>query len=94
MGGSRTQLTGVEAADRRRSGLTSPLDPAIARQLRQGYNALADALNATRRAIAEHNARGGCRVALPLVPIEGLRALKDLIQGHVRSGRIQRHAGS
>jgi hypothetical protein len=56
------------------------LDGARSRQLREGYNALAEALNATRRAIAEHNARGGCHVALPPAPVEALRALKDLIR--------------
>jgi hypothetical protein len=62
-------------------GLTAGrLDEAKARQLRDGYNVLAEALNATRRAIAEHNARGGCHVALPPAPVEALRALRDLIR--------------
>jgi hypothetical protein len=55
-------------------------DEARARQLRDGYNALAVALNAARRAIAEHNARGGCRVELPPAPVEAFRALRDLIR--------------
>lgn len=56
------------------------LDGAKARQLREGYNALAEALNAARRAIAEHNARGGCQVPLPPAPVESLRTLRDLIR--------------
>lgn len=63
-----------------RSGRASALDGAKARQLREGYNALAEALNATRRAIAEHNARGGCHVALPPAPVEALRALREVIR--------------
>ncbi|WP_242352656.1 MULTISPECIES: replication-relaxation family protein [unclassified Anaeromyxobacter] len=69
----------VAAAEQRRSP-SARLDVAKARQLREGYNALAEALNATRRAIAEHNARGGCQVSLPPAPVEALRALKDLIR--------------
>jgi hypothetical protein len=58
----------------------APLSGAKAQQLREGYNALADNLNATRRAIAEHNARGRCQVALPPAPVEALRAMRDLIR--------------
>ena len=58
----------------------APLADSKARQLREGYNALAEALNATRRAIAEHNARGGCRLPLPPAPVAELRALRDLIK--------------
>jgi hypothetical protein len=56
------------------------LDEAKARQLRDGYNALAEALNATRRAIAAHNARGDCHLELPPAPVEALRVLRDLIR--------------
>lgn len=58
----------------------APIDAEKSRQLRDGYNALAEALNATRRAIADHNARGGCRVDLPAAPVEALRTLRDLIR--------------
>ena len=58
----------------------APLGPEKSRQLRDGYNALAEALNATRRAIADHNARGGCRLDLPPAPVEALRTLRDLIR--------------
>lgn len=58
----------------------APLDARKVRQLRDGYNALAEALNSTRRAIADHNARGGCRLALPPAPVEALRAMRDLIR--------------
>jgi hypothetical protein len=56
------------------------IDDAKARQLREGYTALAETLNATRRAIAEHNGRGTCRVALPPAPIDVLRTLRDVIR--------------
>ena len=63
-----------------RGPASAPLAGAKARQLREGYNALAEALNATRRAVAEHNARGRCQVALPPAPVEALRAMRDLIR--------------
>jgi hypothetical protein len=59
---------------------SAPLDPEKSRALREGYNALAEALNVTRRAIVDHNARGGCRVDLPPAPVEALRTLRDLIR--------------
>lgn len=83
------EASGVLAAFIREGRAISPearvatagrLDDAKGRQLRDGYNALAEALNATRRAIAEHNARGQCHVALPPAPVEALRALRDLIR--------------
>lgn len=63
-----------------RAATRTPLDSDVARRLREGYNALAEALNTTRRAIAEHNARGGCQLALPPAPVEALRSLRDLIR--------------
>ncbi len=75
----------------------TPLDAAKARLLREGYNALADSLNAARRAIAEHNARGGCQVLLPPAPVEALRTLRDLIRhdllGEPRSSLAAKSAG-
>jgi hypothetical protein len=62
------------------SSKAAVLTGAKASQLRDGYNALAETLNATRRAIAEHNARGGCQLPLPPAPVEALRALRDLIR--------------
>jgi hypothetical protein len=70
---------GVRSAEAR-APAQAPLSGAKAQQLREGYNALADSLNATRRAIAEHNARGRCQVALPPAPVEALRAMRDLIR--------------
>ena len=73
-----------------RSGRAGQLDGAKARQLREGYNALAEALNSTRRAIADHNARGTCRVPLPPVPVEALQSMRDLI---VDLRRLVRQSG-
>jgi hypothetical protein len=69
-----------------------PFDEQKALQLREGYNALAESLNATRRAIAEHNARGSCRVPLPPAPIEALRSLRDLIQYDLLGRRAGTHS--
>jgi hypothetical protein len=68
------------AAPAAHRGAVIPLDERKAKQLRDGYTALAEALNSTRRAIADHNARGTCRVPLPPAPLEALRAMRDLIR--------------
>jgi hypothetical protein len=75
----------VAAAETHRT-IGNRIDPDKTRHLRDSYNALAEALNATRRAIAEHNARSGCHVALPPAPIEALRALKDIIRHDLLGG--------
>jgi len=41
---------------------------------------VAEALNAARRAVAEHNARCGERLALPPPPLAELKDLRDLIK--------------
>jgi len=56
------------------------LDGSTARQLRDGYNALAEALDAARRAVSEHNATCAKRLILPPAPLSELRTLRDIIQ--------------
>jgi hypothetical protein len=73
-------IKGGRVAPAARPTSLAPLVESKARQLREGYNALAEALNSTRRAIAEHNARGRCSLPLPPAPVAELRALRDLIR--------------
>ncbi len=56
------------------------IDDHRARRLREGFNAVAGALNAARRAVAEHNATCGRRLALPPAPVAELKDLRDLIK--------------
>jgi hypothetical protein len=48
-------------------------------QVRDAYNALAEAYNATRRVIADHNARGGPQLPMPLAPTEAIRMVRDFL---------------
>lgn len=56
------------------------IDDHRARRLREGFNAVAEALNAARKAVAEHNASCGRRLSLPPAPMAELRDLRDLIK--------------
>ena len=56
------------------------IDDHRARRLREGFNAVAEALNAARRAVAEHNTTCGRRLSLPPAPMTELRDLRDLIK--------------
>jgi hypothetical protein len=56
------------------------IDGLTARQLREGYNALADALEMVRRAVAEHGTVCTKRLILPPPPLLEMRALRDIIQ--------------
>jgi hypothetical protein len=56
------------------------IDGLTARQLREGYNALAEALETVRRAVAEHGAGCSKRLVLPPPPLLEMRALRDIIQ--------------
>lgn len=59
---------------------TVSLDDRRARELRDGYNALAEAFNAASRAVAEHNATCARRLVLPDAPLSELRLLRDFIR--------------
>ena len=70
---------GGRSAPRRVNRLVT-IDDHRARRLREGFNAVAEALNATRRAVAEHNTSCGRRLALPPAPLAELRDLRNLIK--------------
>jgi len=72
-------LLGGKAAAIRAPRLVT-IDDHRARRLREGFNAVAEALNAARRAVAEHNAHCGERLALPPAPMAELKDLRDLIK--------------
>jgi hypothetical protein len=57
-----------------------PIDDVRARRLREGFNALAEALNSARRAVAEHNATCGRQLTLQPAPMAELKDLRDLIK--------------
>lgn len=56
------------------------IDDHRARRLREGFNAVAEALNAARKAVAEHNATCGRRLTLPPAPMAELKDLRDVIK--------------
>ncbi len=60
------------------------MDRRKADQLREGYNQLAEALNAMREAVKRHNATPGA-VQVPIAPVrmEPVRALRDFIQQEI-----------
>ncbi len=62
------------------------MDAQKAEQLREGYNQLAEALNAAREAVKRHNATpGAVQVPLAPLPLEAVKALRDFIQQEVSS---------
>jgi len=72
-------LLGGKAAASRAPRLVT-IDDHRARRLREGFNAVAEALNAARKAVAEHNTTCGGRLALPPAPMAELKDLRDLIK--------------
>jgi hypothetical protein len=46
----------------------------------RGFNAVTEALHAARKAVAEHNATCGRRLALPPPPMAALKDFRDLIR--------------
>ena len=87
--GTFATALGGRSASRRVNRLVT-IDDHRARRLREGFNAVAEALNATRRAVTEHNASCGRRVALPPAPLAELRDLRDLIK-HELLGEPRTH---
>jgi hypothetical protein len=60
------------------------IDARKAAQLCDGYNRLAEALNATREAVKRHNATpGAVQVPLAPLPLEAVKALRGFIQQEV-----------
>jgi hypothetical protein len=63
------------------------VDEALLPQLRDAYNAFADSFNATRRVIADHNARGGPQLPLPPAPREAMGLMRDFLARLLASAR-------
>lgn len=53
--------------------------------MRDAYNAFADSFNATRRVIADHNARGGPQLQPPPAPREAMALMRDVLARLVAS---------
>ena len=68
------------------------IDDLRARRLRDGFNAVAAALQAARKVVEEHNASCGRGLSLPPPPLAELRDLRDLIKhdllGEPRAPRV------
>jgi len=69
------------------------IDDLRARRLREGFNAVAAALQAATRVVAEHNASCGRGLVLPPPPLAELRDLRDLIK-HDLLGEPRAHLES
>ncbi len=69
------------------------IDDLRARRLREGFNAVAAALQAATRVVAEHNASCGRGLVLPPPPLAELRDLRDLIK-HDLLGEPRAHLAS
>ncbi len=73
-----------------REGVAEPTKPrrervvkveeALLDQVRTGYNALAESLNAHHKVINDHNQRGGPQLSLPVVPSAAIRALRAFVK--------------
>lgn len=63
------------------------VDETLLPQVRDAYNAFADSFNATRRVIADHNARGGPQLPLPPVPREAMGLVCDFLARLLASAR-------
>jgi hypothetical protein len=62
-------------------------DEASLPRLREGYNAFCDSYNATRKVIADFNARGGPQLTLPPAPRDAIDVVRDFVARVVESGR-------
>jgi len=71
---------GVAEPARPRRERIVKVDEALLDQVRSGYNALAESLNAHRHVINDHNQRGGPQLQLPEVSTSALRALRTFVK--------------
>jgi hypothetical protein len=62
-------------------------DEASLPRLREGYNAFCESYNATRRVIADFNARGGPQLTLPPAPRDAISVVREFVARVVESGR-------
>jgi hypothetical protein len=63
------------------------VDEALLPQVRDAYNAFAEAYNATRRVIADHNARGGPQLPIPPAPRDAMSTVRDFLARVLASAR-------
>jgi hypothetical protein len=63
------------------------VDETLLPQVRDAYNTLAESYNATRRVIADHNARGGPQLQLPPAPREAMGFVRDFLGRLLASAR-------
>ena len=78
-GGELVARLGGQASVARTPRLV-PIDERSARKLREGFNAVAEAFNAARKAVAQHNASCGLRLTMPPAPVAELRELREFIK--------------
>jgi hypothetical protein len=63
------------------------VDESLLPQVRDAYNAFAEAYNATRRVIADHNARGGPQLPMPPAPRDAMSTVRDFLTRVLASAR-------
>ncbi len=76
---SRYVREGVAEPARPRRERVVRVDEALLGQVREGFNVLADTINAQRHIINDHNQRGGPQLQLPPVSREAIRTLRSFV---------------
>jgi hypothetical protein len=69
------------------------VDETLLPLVRDAYNAFAESYNATRRVIADHNARGGQQLQLPPAPREAMGFVRDFL-GRLLASSSRADAGA
>jgi len=70
---------GVAEPARPRRERVVRVDEAVLEEVRNGFNALTDALRACRQVITDHNQRGGQQLDLPAMSGSAIRALRGFV---------------
>ena len=70
---------GVAEPARPRRERVVRVDEAVLEEVRNGFNALTDALRACRQVITDHNQRGGPQLHLPSVAVAAIKALRGFV---------------
>jgi len=61
-------------------------DEASLERVRDGYNAVAEGLNALRKVITDHNHRGGPQLRVPPIPMEAIKDLRGFVKQVLDAG--------
>ena len=77
---SRYVREGVAEPARPRRERVVRVDEVLLGQVREGFNVLADTINAQRHIINDHNQRGGPQLQLPPVSTEAIRTLRAFVK--------------